>query len=124
VRKLVSVVKLPLTLLFNLSLSTGFFSTVWKESFVDPIFKSGEKLDISCFRGISIFSVIQKLFEKMICDEITPIIRPQIYVLQLHEGSIVTNLVEFFSFVIDNIKNGRQVDGVYTDFSKAGPSTD
>jgi hypothetical protein len=33
--------------------------------------------------------------------------------------STVANLVEFSNFVIDNIKNGHQVDGVITDFSKA-----
>jgi hypothetical protein len=78
----VSVFKVPLALLFNLSLSTGIFPAVWKESFVVPIFKSGEKRDISCYRGICILSVIPKLFEKMICNEITPIIRPQISVMQ------------------------------------------
>jgi Reverse transcriptase (RNA-dependent DNA polymerase) len=33
--------------------------------------------------------------------------------------SIVTNLVEFSNSVIGEMENGRQVDGVYTDFSKA-----
>jgi hypothetical protein len=70
-RKLVSVVKVPPTLLFNLSFSTGIFPAVWKESFVVPIFKNGEKRDIS-YREVSILSVIPKLFEKKIRGEITP----------------------------------------------------
>jgi hypothetical protein len=81
-RKLISVVKDPLTLLVNLSLSTGIIPAVWKESFVVPIWKNGEKRDIFFYRGISILSVIPKLFEKMICDEKTPIIRTQISVMQ------------------------------------------
>jgi hypothetical protein len=62
-----------------------------------------------------------KLFEKMICDEITPIIRPQISVMQhgfMKGRSTVTNL-EFSHFVIEKIENGHQEDGVYTDFSEA-----
>jgi hypothetical protein len=53
-RKLVSVVKVPLTLLFKLFLSTGIFPAVWKESFVGLIFEKCEKRDISCYREISI----------------------------------------------------------------------
>ncbi len=58
----------------------------------------------------------------MVCDEITPLIRPRISDKQhgfLKGRSTVTNLVEFSHFVIDEIENGHQVDGVYTDFSKA-----
>jgi hypothetical protein len=48
----------------------------------------------------------------MICDEMTPIIRPQISVM--HHG-----FMKGRSTVIDKIENGHQVDGVCTDFSKA-----
>jgi hypothetical protein len=72
-KKLVSVVQAPLAFLFNLSLSSGVFSVVWKESFIfiGPIFKNGDKRDISCYRGISILSKIPKMFEKMVCDKLT-----------------------------------------------------
>jgi hypothetical protein len=33
--------------------------------------------------------------------------------------STVTNLIEFTSYVLNCMKNGVQVDAVYTDFSKA-----
>jgi Reverse transcriptase (RNA-dependent DNA polymerase) len=121
-KKLVSVVKVPLTFLFNLSLSSGVFPAIWKESFIVPIFKNGEKRDISCYRGISILSTIPKMFEKMVCDKLTPIISARISKTQhgfLKGRSTVTNLIEFSNFVIDEMENGRQVDGVYTDFSKA-----
>jgi hypothetical protein len=59
--KLVSVFKGSLTFLFNLSLSSGIFPAVWKEAFIVPICKNGEKRDISCYRGISLLSSKKKL---------------------------------------------------------------
>jgi hypothetical protein len=83
--------------------STSYFETVgfgcqsrqrlWKEYFVVPIFKSGD-----CYRRISILSAILKLFEKMVWDRVTPVVRPVISNTQhgfVKGRSIVTNLVQF-----------------------------
>jgi hypothetical protein len=105
-----------------LSLSAGVFPAIWKESFVVPLFKNGNKCDMSCYRGISILSAILKLFEKIVCDRITPVVRPVISDAQhgfVKGHSTVSNLVQFTNGVIGEIEDGWQVDGVYTDFSKA-----
>jgi hypothetical protein len=54
-RKLVAVVKVWLTLLFNLFLLTGIFPAVWKESFVVSILKSRKKRDIYFVSDTEIF---------------------------------------------------------------------
>jgi predicted ester cyclase len=75
-----------------------------------PIFKNGEKRDLSCYRGISVLSAIPKLFEKMVCDKLTPVIRPRISDEQhgfLKGRSTVNNLVEFSNSVIGEMENGR-----------------
>jgi hypothetical protein len=77
-KKIVLVVKRPLALLFNFSLLSGVFPCVWKESYVVPLFKSGDKRNISNYRGISILLAIPKLFIELVCDLVTPIIRPSI----------------------------------------------
>jgi hypothetical protein len=121
-KRLASVVKVPLTFVFNLSLNAGFFPAISKESFVVPLFKSGDKRYVSCYRRISILSAIQKLFEKMVCDRITPVVRPVKSDEQhgfVKGRSTVSNLVQFTNGVIGEIEDGWQVDGVYTNFSKA-----
>jgi hypothetical protein len=67
------------------------------EAFVVPIFKSGVKRDVSCYRGISILSAILKLFEKLVCDRITPAVCPVISDKQhgfVKGRSTVSNLVQ------------------------------
>jgi hypothetical protein len=38
--------------MFNLSLSIGTFLSKWKESFLIPIFKTGERNDVGKYRGV------------------------------------------------------------------------
>jgi hypothetical protein len=111
-KKILLGVKKPLAVLFNLSLLSGVFPCVWKESYVVPLFKSGDKRNISNYRGISILSAIPKLFEKLVCDVVTPIIRPSISDEQhgfVGGRSTVTSIVEFSNFILSEIEDGLQI---------------
>jgi hypothetical protein len=93
-----------------LSLSAGVIPAIWKESFVVPLFKSGDKRGVSCYRGISIFSAIAKLFKKMVCDRITPVVCPVISDAQhgfVKGRSTVSNLVQFTNGVSGDIETFR-----------------
>jgi predicted ester cyclase len=112
-KKIVLVVKKPLTVLFNLSLLSGVFSCVRKESYVVVLFKSSDKRNISNYRGISTLSAIPKPFEKLVCDVITLIIRP--LMSDEHLGfvagrSTVTSLVKFSNVVFSEMEDGLQVE--------------
>jgi hypothetical protein len=81
---------------------------LWKESSVVPLFKSGDKRNISKYREISFLFAIHKLFEKLVCDVVTPIIRPSISDEQHgFVGGRSTVTIVLWSFII------------LTDFSKA-----
>jgi hypothetical protein len=63
-----------------------------------------------------------KLFEKLVCDVISPIIRPLISDEQhgfVGGRSTVTSLVEFSNFSLSELVDVLQVNAVNTDFSKA-----
>jgi Reverse transcriptase (RNA-dependent DNA polymerase) len=112
----------PLTMLFNLSLQSGIFPTMWKSSYIVPIFKKGARDQIGNYRGIAILSSIPKLFEKIIFDRIYFNLKEKISTRQhgfMKGKSVVSNLMSFVSFCVNEIENGFQVDAVYTDFSKA-----
>ena len=61
-----SMLKLP-----NNSLPRGIFPELWKNSFVFPIFKEGDKNDASNYCPISILSTIANIFESIITKRLT-----------------------------------------------------
>lgn len=60
-----------LVFLINLSLQTGKFPEKLKVSIVKPLFKKGDKKDMSNYRPIAILPVISKIFEKVMHQQIT-----------------------------------------------------
>jgi len=112
----------PITALFNRSLSQGHFPEVWKCSIIKPIFKSGLRSDIKNYRGISILSVLPKLFEKLVRDHLFFYTKRFISPKQhgFYPGrSSVSNLFLITNFISTVMSKGGNVQVVYTDFSKA-----
>ena len=112
----------PLSWLFNLSLSSGTFPDVWKDSYVLPLHKSGPKSMVSNYRGIAKLCVFPKIFEHIIADQLSSSLQPVISQHQhgfMRNKSTVTNLLEFTSLVTDGFSDGKQTDVTYTDIAKA-----
>ena len=64
-----SAISYPLSLLFNLSITSGFFPSAWKTSIVVPIPKTSPPSDSpSDYRPISLLSLVSKLREKHIAN--------------------------------------------------------
>ena len=113
---------LPLTKIFNMSLSTGVFPDKWKESFVFPVFKKGCKQDIGNYRGIAALCAMSKLFEVIVLEFFSHYCSSCISDDQhgfLSKRSTNTNLVTYVSTIQRAIQEGYQVDAVYTDLSAA-----
>jgi len=120
--KLSSSLGLPLSILFNKSLAVKKFPSKWKMSYVSPIFKDGNKSDISNYRPISILCAISKVFEKLVFNELFDQVKHRIHKSQhgfFSKRSTQSNLMEYVSMIAHEIVDGGQVDSVYTDFSKA-----
>lgn len=74
------------------------------------------------YRGVSVLSCPAKLHESYVNDFLAAELRP---LLNIHQHayqpgkSTVTNLVDYVTHALCSMESGKQVDAVYTDFSKA-----
>ena len=60
----------PLTLLFQASVDQGRLPEAWKQAFIVPVFKKGDRRRVENYRPISLTSVTSKLLEHIIHSSI------------------------------------------------------
>ena len=70
VRECADLISIPLCNVFNNSLSSGLFPDDWKCTRVTPLFKQGERTDANNYQPISVISVIAKVFERIVYDQL------------------------------------------------------
>lgn len=112
----------PLYIIYNKCVLEGVFPEIWKRANITPVHKSGSRHDVEQYRPISILSVLSKLFERLVHNEIYPILHNSIIDEQhgfVKRRSTSSNLLIFTNFLFQNLDNRVQVDAVYTDFKKA-----
>lgn len=115
-------IALPISILFSKSLSQGVVPSLWKSAFITPIHKKGSKTDVTNYRPISKLCIIAKLFERIIYNQLYAALANSFSSFQhgfLRGRSTTSNLILFNDFITDAMDDGKQVDVVYTDYSKA-----
>ncbi len=117
-----SIVCSSLCALFNKSLSSGKFPYEWKLSNVIPIPKKGPAEDVSNYRPISLLSLVSKVFERCVYNQLISHISTQLHHLQfgfLRGKSTTSQLLHVLQDIHKALENRSQVDVVYLDFAKA-----
>lgn len=114
----------PLSLIFSLSYNCGSLPNEWKIANVVPIHKKGSKADIENYRPISLTSLVMKIFERVLKDELLTrtehLLDPRQHGF-LSSRSCTTNMVGFVDSVVHSLTdiNNFSTDVVYFDFAKA-----
>ena len=119
----------PLSIIFNYSLSTGCFPTKMKYAEVVPLYKSKSKLEPSNYQPISLLITISKILEKIMysrtykfLDENNQIYRSQYGFRTKHScehaiGELVSNIVK-------NQQKEKYTASLFLDLSKAFDTLD
>ncbi|KAK4807185.1 hypothetical protein QYF61_024305 [Mycteria americana] len=96
----------------------------WRLANVTSIFKKGRKEDPGNYRPLSLTSVPGKVMEQIILSAITRHVQDTQVIRPSQHGfvkgrSCLTNLISFYDKVTRLVDEGKAVDVVYLDFSKA-----
>ena len=112
----------PLSILYNISFSMGQLSSDWKVANIVPVHKKGDKSDVKNYRPISLTSLVMKVMEKYLRDEIYSKCCHLINGKQhgfLPQKSCTTQLVTVLDDITQSMNSQNDVDVIYFDFAKA-----
>ena len=123
-KETVEQISKPLANVFNMSLQEGIVPLEWKEENIIPLFKKGSRNKSVNYRPVSLTSVICKLLETMIRDDMRDFLVKHKLINTSQHGflkarSCLTNLLCFFEEITKWVDDGSPVDVIYLDFQKA-----
>ena len=114
----------PLSMIMQKSMDTGQVPSDWKVANVTPIYKKGSKAEAGNYRPVSLTSICCKMMESIIRDDVVEHLTQNRLIHSSQHGfiknkSCLTNLLEFLETVTEEFDEGRPMDLIYLDFSKA-----
>ncbi|CAM4699944.1 unnamed protein product, partial [Caretta caretta] len=123
-KELADVITEPLAIIFENSWRSGEVPDNWKKANVVPIFKKGKKEDPGNDRPISLTSVPGKIMEQILKESILKYLEERKVIRNSQHGftkgkSCLTNLIAFYDEITGSVDEGKAVDVLFLDFSKA-----
>uniref|UniRef100_A0A3Q3J5Q4 Reverse transcriptase domain-containing protein n=1 Tax=Monopterus albus TaxID=43700 RepID=A0A3Q3J5Q4_MONAL len=114
----------PLTYIFNLSFQSGKFPNSMKIAKVIPLYKSGDRHNITNYRPISLLSQFSKILEKLFDARLDKFLDKHKILTEKQYGfrsnrSTALAITEFVEGVTSAWDNKKQTLGIFIDFQKA-----
>lgn len=108
--------------LFNFILNSGTFPQSWNESYLVLLYKSGNRLDPSNYRGISITSNLGKLFNRIIHTRLLEFVKSMSLISEnqigFKENCRTSDHLFSIKTIIDHYKS-KKVYAAFIDLRKA-----
>lgn len=122
-------IALPLYILWKKSFDSGTIPKLCKKSLIVPVFKSGKKELPENYRPVSLTSHIIKIFERVLKNKIVTYLESNKLLNDFQHGfrghrSCLSQLIEHYSYILDQIQAGYAVDVIYLDYAKAFDKVD
>ena len=113
-----------LTTIFNKALEIGEYPTLLKIVKVIPLYKKGQKCQANNYRPISLLSSFNKIFEKILCKQLTNFLQCNNVLFKYQFGfrklySTTLALIEFTDKVRSLLDEVNYVISIFVDLTKA-----
>ena len=113
--------------LFNKSLASDNLPDEWKLSHIIPIPKKCPNDEVTNYRPISLLSVVSKVLERCIYNQLILHVSSQLHHLQfgfLRDKSTTSQLLHVINEINKALENREQIYSIYLDFAKAFDEVD
>ena len=113
-----------LTILYQTSLNSGEVPSDWKDAWIVPVFKKGDKHKLANYRPVSLTSITCKLLEHIVHSNVMAhfdrhnILKDNQYGFR-KKRSCETQLIVTVQEIASRLSRGDQVDIILLDFEKA-----
>ena len=110
--------------LFNICTRDGNFPDIFKTALVVPLFKGGDKQDLSCYRPISLLPALGKLFEKIISVRVIKFF-DKFNLFSKHQFGFRENfsaeqaILDIHEKLLSNLDKGLTSCAIFLDLAKA-----
>ncbi|GAB0180066.1 mitochondrial enolase superfamily member 1 [Grus japonensis] len=123
-RELADVIAMPLSIIFERSWRIGEVPEDWRKVIVTPVFKKGKKEDAGNYRPVSLSSIPGKVMEQLILGVFNKHVEEKVigsgqYGFTKGKSCLTNLIIAFYDGMTGWVDEGRAVDVVYLDFSKA-----
>ena len=114
----------PLTHIFNSSFESGIFPNTFKEAIIKPLFKKGDRFNITNYRPISLLSSFAKILEKLFHKRLRNFLTHNNILSSYQHGfrkqkSTDTAIFQFLNDIVASLDNNDIPVGLFLDLSKA-----
>ena len=128
-KKSISALSIPLSIMWQESMRTGRIPECLKVGKITPIFKGGDKTEAKNYRPVALTSHSVKIFEKIVVGKLGEFLEGAGLMNENQHGfrsgrSCLSQLLLHHQDILENLTEGKDVDVVYLDFSKAFDKVD
>ena len=105
-------------------MQSGVFPTEWKMANVVPVYKKNDKQNIKNYRPVSVLPIFEKIFERIIYNEMYPFFILTELISPNQSGfkqgdSCINQLLSITHDIYQSLDEGYEARGVFLDISKA-----
>jgi hypothetical protein len=119
----------PIKLLWKESFESGTVPKFYKESYVTPLYKKGDRARAGNYRPVSLTSHIIKIYERVLRKTIVQYLDDNNILCHNQHGfrsgrSCLTQMLDHFDDIMQGLTNDKDTDAIYLDYAKAFDKVD